>query len=179
MDFTQQYKERADEIVDLFTATFTDSEGATEGRLIGTLARNLLSNVGDADIYVFSALDEAAVAGSIVFTRLTYPEDERTVFVLAPVAVATSQQGKGVGQKLLHFGLETLRADGVDVVVTYGDINFYAKVGFAQIGEDIAKAPLALQYPEGWLGQSLTARNLDPIKGPSTCVDPLDAPEYW
>lgn len=62
---------------------------------------------------------------------------------------------------------------------TYGDIKSYAKVGFAQITEDVAQPPQPLSYPEGWLGQSLASKTLVPLRGSSTCVAALDDPAYW
>ena len=177
MNFTLEYK--PNDIVTLFTTTFTNSEGADEGRVIGNLARDLLTTTRDKDLVVCSAIDSATLIGSIVFTRLEYPKDKRTVFLLSPAAVATSQQGKGVGQKLIRFGLSELQRRGVEVVMTYGDINFYSKVGFQQITEETAKPPLTLRYPHGWLGQSLTEQSLSPLAGDSYCVDALDKPQYW
>ncbi len=179
MNYSDEYTERADEIAALFTATFTNSEGAAEGELIGNLANDLMAKTENDDLFVFSALEGQTIVGTIIFTRLTYPDDERTVFVLAPVAVATSHQGKGVGRALLSYGLKALKANGVDVAITYGDINFYTKVGFAPISEEVAKSPLPLQYPEGWLGQALTAPSLEPLKGQSHCVDALNDSAYW
>ncbi|MEX0318977.1 MAG: GNAT family N-acetyltransferase [Ruegeria sp.] len=179
MDYASTYKDRTDEIIDLFTSTFTASEGAEEGRLIGQLVTDMFATANDTDMFVFSALHDGAIVGAILFTRLTYPQDDRNVFLLSPVAVATHQQGKGIGQKLLRHGLNSLRQQGVDAALTYGDINFYSKVGFNQITEVDAQAPLPLQYPQGWLGQSLTDRPLDPLKGPSRCVDALNSPDYW
>ena len=179
MRFNDTYKEDTDEIVTLFASTFANSEGEEEGRIIGQLANDLLSKTGEKDIFVFSALDEGALAGAIAFTRLTFPDDPRTVFLLSPVAVATTHQGKGIGQKLIAHGLGVLRENGVDAVLTYGDINFYARVGFAQISEEMAKAPLPLQYPEGWLGQSLSSPELKPLAGPSYCVEAFNDPSYW
>ncbi|TMV09971.1 N-acetyltransferase [Ruegeria sediminis] len=179
MDFTTSYTDRMSEIIDLFRSTFTSSEGAEEGELIGNLVAEMFATVDAADITVISALEGNAIAGTIIFTRMSYPEDERTVFILSPMAVATTRQGKGLGQKLLSFGLNTLRDDGVDVALTYGDISFYSKVGFARITETVAQPPLPLKYPEGWLGQSLTGGPLDPLQGPSRCVEALDNPALW
>lgn len=179
MDFTSTYEDRADEIIALFTSTFTDSEGAAEGQVIKKLVTDMFATVGETDMHVFSSIDGGAVVGSIVFSRMTYPEDARTVFVLAPVAVATDRQGQGVGQKLLRHGLDSLRDKGVDVALTYGDINYYARVGFRQIGADVAQPPMPLQYPEGWMGQSLNGEALVPLKGPSRCVEALNDPAYW
>jgi predicted N-acetyltransferase YhbS len=93
--------------------------------------------------------------------------------------VATEKQGKGIGQRLLTHGLAALRSAGVDIVMTYGDPNYYAKVGFVPISEADAPAPYKLNHPEGWLGQSLTDRAMAPLKGPSHCVEALNDPLFW
>ena len=179
MDFTSDYNDRADEIIALFAATFSASEGPDEGRLIGELVAKLIATTPADDLFVFSALDDGALAGCILSTRLTYAEDDRTVFLVAPVAVETGRQGRGIGQSLLGYGLDALRRRGVDVAVTYGDPRYYGRVGFLPITEDQARAPLRLSQPEGWLAQSLTERPLDPLRGPSRCVAAFDNPDYW
>ncbi|MCK5724403.1 MAG: GNAT family N-acetyltransferase, partial [Gammaproteobacteria bacterium] len=65
------------------------------------------------------------------------------------------------------------------LVFTYGDPKFYSKVGFSLITEKLIKAPLALTYPEGWLGQSLISDEIKPITGDSYCVEALNKAEYW
>lgn len=179
MEVTSDWTGREKEIADLFTAVFTASEGADEGRLVGGLAKALLATTSDDDLHVFLALDEGRLAGSIIFTRLTFANDDRTVFLLSPVAVETGRQGRGVGQRLLTHGLRALRARGVDVAVTYGDPDYYVKVGFKPVTEAQVPAPQRLAHPHGWLAQSLTDRPLDPLQGPSACVPALDSPDYW
>lgn len=179
LQFSSHYKDRAEDIAALFETTFTASEGAEEGRLIGKLAKDMIAQTPDDDLFVFSSLDGDVITGCIMFSRLRFDEDDRTVFVLAPVAVATGHQGQGTGQQLLNHGLDALRSRGVDVAITYGDPNYYGKVGFAPITEEIAKAPLPLSQPEGWLGQSLTNAPLDPLVGPSRCVEAINSPDYW
>ena len=179
MQLTRDIKDRSEAVIALFRSTFADSEGPAEGDLIGSLVRDLIDTTPEADLFGFAALDDDVVTAAILFTRLTYAEDTRTVFLLSPVAVATDQQGKGVGQKLIRHGLDTLRKEGVDVAFTYGDIKFYGRVGFEQISEDIARAPQPLQYPHGWLGQPLTTTSLSPLQGASTCVAAFNNPELW
>ncbi len=179
MELTTSYKDRTKEIMDMFISTFTDSEGEDEGQLIGKLAMDMFATLNGSDMRVLSALHDSEIAGTIIFTRLIYDQDNRTVFLLAPVAVATKHQGKGIGQMLIRSGLENLRGNGVDIAITYGDPKYYTKLGFSQITEKEAKAPLTLQYPEGWLGQSLTERPLDALKGPSRCVEAINSPDYW
>ena len=179
MRFTTGHDGLADDLIELFATTFTASEGAGEGEAIGGLARDMFATTPEEDVLVCSAWDGDALAGCIAFTRLTFEQDPRTAFVLAPVAVETSRQGKGIGQALLRFGLSEMRKHGVDVAFTYGDPAYYGKVGFVPITEDMARAPQSLSMPQGWLAQSLTDAQLTPFKGPSRCVAALDAPQFW
>jgi putative acetyltransferase len=156
-----------------------DTAIVDEGAVIGDFVAALLSTTPARDIFVFSALDGDTVQASAIFTRLRFQDDARTAFILSPMAVATDRQGKGLGQKLLHHALQQLRDAGVAVALTYGDINFYGRVGFRQIDETVAKAPLPLSFPEGWLAKSLTEAELTPLKGASTCVEALNDPALW
>lgn len=179
MEFSQGIQGRDQEFVTLFTATFTASEGASEGALIGDLVRNQLSRTAAADLYVFTVESDGVVIGGAVFTRLTYDQDDLSVFVLGPVAVATERQGQGVGRQLLTYALQTLRETRIDIAVTYGDPNYYSRVGFAPVTEALIPAPFALQYPEGWLAQSLTGTEMTPLKGAARCVEAFNDPAFW
>lgn len=179
MEVLTGYLGREAEVIELFTATFTASEGGAEGALIGELVRNLLDGTAAQDLFVFSAEEDGRVIGGVVCSRLTFEQDERTVFVLAPVAVAPDCQGQGVGQRLLSHALAALRSAGVDIAMTYGDPSYYAKVGFRPIREADAAAPFALSQPEGWLAQSLTQRPMTPLQGPSRCVQALNHSVFW
>ncbi|SFP14840.1 putative acetyltransferase [Cohaesibacter marisflavi] len=179
MDFSVNADGANEQIVNLFSATFTASEGADEGDLIGTLVSNLLGSTQPHDIYVFTAIDDGEIVGGAIFTRLLYADDARSVYILSPMAVATNRQGEGVGQALLNHALAVLRDDGVAVAITYGDPTFYGKVGFLPLDEDTAASPLPLSVPVGWVGQSLTDKPLLPLKGKCTCVSALNDPAIW
>ncbi|WP_375748854.1 GNAT family N-acetyltransferase [Vibrio sp. HN007] len=175
----QLYKEtQTEEIIHLFTQTFTDSEGKEEGALIGKLTSDLLATTPKKDIYVFIAEENEQIAGSILFTRLTFASD-KTAFLMAPVAVSTHCQGNGIGQKLIRFGLDSMKQQGVDLAFTYGDPNYYTKTGFEQITEKEFKAPMPLSLPHGWMAQSLTEEELESISGESSCVQAFDNPALW
>jgi predicted N-acetyltransferase YhbS len=173
------WRGREDEIAELFRRTFTASEGAEEGAAVGGLARDLLATTPEEDLRVFAAEHEKALGGCILFTRLAYPNDARTVFLLSPVAVAPEVQGRGVGQRLISDALDALRAEGAEVAVTYGDLRFYGRVGFVPVTAEQVAPPQPLGQPEGWLAQSLTEAPLAPLKGPARCAPGLDDPAYW
>ena len=163
----------------LFTDVFSASEGAQEGKVIGALVREFMISTPDEDLYVFSAVEEGDLQGCIFLSRLRFDRDDRQVFILSPVAVRTISQKTGVGQALINHGLDRLCAAGIDFVVTYGNPNYYCKTGFRPIPEEFAQAPLKLNHPHGWLGQSLSETEPSPLKGASRCVDALNRSELW
>ena len=179
MEFSTEFSANADKIIALIGETFAASEGASEGKAIAGLVRKLITTTDPADLFVITAFEKGRRAGAIIFSRIKFDQDDRTVFILSPVAVKTDKQGQGIGQRLIKWGLAHIRKSGVDVALTYGDPNYYGKVGFQQITEDQAKAPLPLNHPHGWLALALDGGKLRPLKGSSHCVDALDDVAFW
>jgi len=179
MEFRRYQNDNIAIVKQLFVKTFTDSEGKDEGILIGTLVNDFLTNSTNKNLNVFIALDNEKIIGCIIFSKLRFEESNTNAFLLSPVAVHPDYQGKGIGQKLIDFGHSELRMNNVQLVITYGDINFYSKVGYKLITEDIIQAPLKLSYPEGWLGQSLLGEEIKPVKGKTYCAVELNKPEIW
>lgn len=166
------------QVAKLFTSVFSASEGKNEGELIGKLAAQLASNIDNEEIISFAAYEDESIIGCIFFTRLHFNQPVR-VYMLAPVAVATSHQNKGVGQALIRHGLGELQKRSVHVVVTYGDPSFYGKLRFEPLSEETIQAPLKLSMPEGWLGLSLTQEPMASINERPTCVEAFNDPAYW
>ena len=179
MQFSASNTDEIDEIKKLFTRTFTDSENETEGRVVGELAYELMATTDSGDLFVFVARDDAnQLAGCIIFSRLVFASGI-SAFLLSPVAVDTEFQGHGIGQALINHGLNALREQGVELVFTYGDPNFYSRVGFSVVSETVAQAPQPLSHPEGWLGQSLMSQAMPIVSGRCQCVAAMDKPEIW
>lgn len=165
-------------VVELYEKTFSASEGESEGKSIGKLVHKLIGTTEDDDIFGFCAERNDVLLGSIFFSRLTLPT-EIVAFMLSPIAVSTEHQRKGVGQALINFGLEKLKMEAVELVVTYGDPRYCSKVGFKVVSEDVIASPYPLTYPEGWQAQSLVASPLTPIRGSTQCVEAFNNREYW
>lgn len=178
MDHKILNKNSREEVTNLFRSVFTDSEGEKEGQLIGNLVSELSSNIDNQEIICFGTFENGSLIGSIFFTRLRFKKDI-WVYMLAPVAVSTSHQGKGVGQKLIKYGLNDLKSRSVDVITTYGDPSYYSRVGFRPLSENVIQAPLKLSMPEGWLGLSLTEEPIPEIDDQPTCVKAFNDPVYW
>lgn len=178
MHLTLLNQPQVESLEQLFTLTFSDSEGPEEGKVVGQLAKELIEQTKSDDIYVFAAKDNDELIGAIYFTRLRF-ESDKIAFLLAPVAIHTDFQGQGIGQKLIQYGLKAMAESGVSIAFTYGDPAFYARVGFEHITTEQFSAPCELSYPHGWLAQSLTQDPLESITGPSRCVEAFDKPELW
>lgn len=162
----------------LFVSVFSRSEGEQEGALIGNLARELIADTDRRDLHGFVAVCGEQMVGAIIFSRLTF-EKSIEAFILAPVAVRSDHQGRGIGQMLITHGLRQLKKRGVRLVITYGDPDFYSKVGYEQLSQDTIRAPFELSQPRGWLGQSLTDDPIEAIPGRCSCVKALNNPAYW
>jgi predicted N-acetyltransferase YhbS len=166
-------------IIELFAAAFTASEGPAEGARVGELAHDLLHATAHEDLVVVTASESGAVVGCVAFSRMTYDQDDRTVFLLAPVAVATHRQGRGIGQALVRHGLATLGERGVDLALTLGDPRYYGKVGFRPVPQETARAPFELRHPEAWLARWLSDRDRTPLRGSPRCVEALNRSVLW
>ena len=169
---------QSQDVIELFTKVFSASEGETEGLLIGSLVSDLIEKTEPQDLIGFVAISGSDIVGSIFFSRLVVPS-EKIAYILSPVTIATNVQRKGIGQQLINYGINHLKSLGVDLAFTYGDPNFYSKVGFNPISESIVKAPLKLTYPEGWLAQSLDSSSIESMDGTSHCVEALNDQKYW
>lgn len=178
MKFEILDRNRKEEVASLFTSVFSSSEGEQEGKLIGDLTSALAENIDNQEIICIGADDDGLIIGAIFFTRLRFDEPIK-VFMLAPVAVSTANQGSGVGQALISFGLRELKNRSAVLAITYGDPSYYSKVGFQPLSEDVIQAPVQLSMPEGWLGQSLLEETIPTLKSRPTCVREFDNPDYW
>lgn len=165
-------------IVRLFESVFTDSEGKEEGQLIGRLAKDLFDKTDKRDLFNFVAVDDGQVVGSIFFSRLDFGNSVEA-FILGPVAVHSANQGEGIGQGLINYGLGELKDNAVSIVLTYGDPGFYCRLGFQAISHEDVIPPFKLTQSEGWLGLSLGDDSLESLQGAFVCVEALSDPVYW
>ena len=178
MNFRILDKDSKEEVASLFASVFSSSEGEQEGKLIGSLASGLAARTDNQEIICIGAYEDRSMIGAIFFTRLRFDEPIEA-YMLAPVAVGTAHQGRGVGQALINFGLHELKNRAATLAVTYGDPAFYSKVGFQALSGDVIQAPMPLSMPEGWLGQSLSGEAIPVLKSRPRCVQEFDNPDYW
>ena len=95
------------------------------------------------------------------------------------MAVHPDHQNNGIGQTLLRESIAALKDHGVGILITYGDPNYYGKIGFLPVTEQVAPPPFPLSMPIGWIGQSLYGPEIAPLQGSCTCVSALKNPAIW
>ena len=179
MYFSQNYNDHKDEILDLFNVVFSASEGKEEGKLISLLVNDIFMMTDPDDLAIFMVLEEETLLGCIIFSVLEFPRGRRQTFLLSPVAVKTSEQGKGIGQSLINYGLEKMKDNGAEITVTYGDPAYYSKTGFNTVSQTEIKPPFNLSQPHGWMAKCLTEKHFLPLVGQPKCIKAFDRQDYW
>lgn len=151
----------------------------SEGETVSQLAIDLLEDKTALPILSLVAEQDNVIIGNVIFSSV-YIEGVEGVsaYILAPLAVTRFEQRKGVGTLLINKGLETLKECGAEIVLVYGDPNYYMRTGF-KAGHNL-KPPHKLQYPaEAWMAQELVERILTKTQGTVRCALSLNSPELW
>ena len=151
----------------------------SEGETISQLAIDLLEDKTALPVLSLVAEQDNDIIGNIIFSSVSIEGVEGTsVHILAPLAVTRSAQRKGIGALLINKGLETLKERGTEIVLVYGDPNYYMRTGF-KAGHNL-KPPYKLTYPEeAWMAQELVENILTKTQGTVRCAISLSSPEYW
>lgn len=152
--------------------------GDPEGPLIAQLAAELLNDETARPLLSLVAEDNGRIVGHVIFSSVKLEDSPHLkVYILAPLAVVKAYQQQGIGTQLIRHGLAMLRQRGADIVLVYGDPNYYRRTGF-DTGHAI-EAPYPLKYPDAWMALELKAGALAEAKGVACCAVSLSSPEYW
>jgi len=153
--------------------------GQSEGETIAQLAIDLLEDKSAQPILSLVAEQDNEIIGNVIFSSVCI-EGVRGIsaYILAPLAVSKFAQKKGIGTQLINKGLETLKQRGAEIVLVYGDPNYYMRTGF-KAGHKL-KPPYKLEYPlEAWMAQEMVEGILTKTQGTVRCAKALSSPGYW
>jgi putative acetyltransferase len=129
------------------------------------------------------ALYKNEAIGHILFTKASVEKYEKSVIhLLAPLAVKSEFQKRGVGGLLIQKGLELLKKIGTELVFVLGHKTYYPKYGFIPDAKSLgfqAPYPIPEKDADAWMVQSLTEDGLVKIKGAIKVADKLMKPDYW
>ena len=157
------------------------AESFQDRPLIDTLNREVFAGPIEADLIerlraggqVVSSLvaaTDAGIVGHILFSDLDVRMDGRQVaaVALAPMAVTSGDQRRGIGSQLVRAGLDDVRRKGRTAVLVLGHPAYYPRFGFSpELARKLSSpyagpAFMALELVPGALaGKSGTARYAD------------------
>lgn len=155
-----------------------DAFDGSEGKVVARLACDILADETAMPLCSLVAEDNDKIIGNIIFSSVKIEGNvEASAYILAPLAVSRYHQKKGVGTKLIEYGLRELKKHGVDIVLVLGDPKYYTRVGFST-GHNVAP-PYELKYPEAWMALELNPGMFAMVKGVARCGVALSSPEHW
>ena len=176
--FSLTKNNKAKSIQSFFKRVFTKSGGKNEGNIVGNLSFKLANQVDGKDVIGIEGKIKNKIIAYIFLTKLSFKED-CLVYLLAPVAVDSKIQKKGMGKKIIKYGIKYLKRHKVDILMTYGDPSYYSKVGFKKTKVSIIPAPYKLSQPIGWLINKISSKKLNKFKSKPNCVRPLRNKNLW
>ena len=123
-----------------------------------------LRDGGFAALSLVAELDREIV-GHIVYSPVSILTKAGTVdaLSLAPMAVVSSHQRRGIGSRLVEEGLEACRKRGQRIVVVLGHPHFYPRFGFSSKLATLLESPFG--GGEAWMALELVPGSLSGIEG--------------
>jgi len=113
------------------------------------------------------AVHDEDIAGHIMFSKIKVIEEngtENDSLSLAPMAVKTDLQKKGIGGKLVRRGLDDAKKMGFRSVIVLGHANYYPKFGFEKASRWDIKCPFKVP-DEAFMAIELVPDALEKVKG--------------
>ena len=165
-----------DAISTIYSSAFPKDESET----VAKLALDLLSEDATPRTISLIAESDGSVVGHVAFSPVGVPNNETCqAYILAPLAVQSDYQQRGIGSRLVEYGMQQLSMMGVNVVFVYGDPNYYGRFGFTADAARNYTPPYNLQYPLGWQAKVLKACAIDKEPVAIQCVASLADPKLW
>lgn len=160
-----------------------DAFGDEEGPVIAKLVGELLDDATARPIYSLVAEIDGHLVGHVLFTAVTVEPDEAQVKhqILAPLAVVTEQQSRGIGDRLVREGFRRLTDDEVGLVFVLGYPDYYSRFGFKPAGVRGFQAPYPIpdEHADAWMVHELKPGAIDSHEGTIKCCNALDDRQHW
>jgi len=154
------------------------AEGERES--VSRLAVDLLSEATTPQTISLVAETEGTVVGHVAFSPVSTDSIEHFQgYILAPLGVRPDCQRRHIGSLLVESGTRQLSSMDVDVLLVYGDPEYYGRFGFSVDVAERYVPPYELQYPLGWQGLALSGRSIRESSVKIACVTSLRDPALW
>lgn len=157
--------------------------GQSQGQEIVELVNSLLDDETAKTLLSLVAETDQKLVGHILFTvaRIQPDDHATTVRILAPLAISSDFQGRGIGAALIREGLKHLAESGVDLVFVLGHPGYYPKFGFRAAGQFGFEAPYPIpsEHADAWMVCELKAGVIGNKEGIIQCADALNQSRHW
>jgi Predicted acetyltransferase len=179
MNLRISYEQDIEQILDVHAAAF----GGTKGEEIARLVNDLLRDTTASPLLSIVATVNNSIVGHIIFSKAKLSNSDQAVstVILAPLAVDPDFQCRGIGGKLIKYGLTNLLTAGVELVFVLGHPTYYPKHGFCVAGKHGFDAPYPIpdEHADAWMVQELRSGIIGRVKGRVQCSDVLNQPQHW
>ena len=110
----------------------------------------------------FVAVEDAILRGSVRFWPVKAGDSD--ALLLGPLAVDSSQRGRGIGISLMQAGIAAAREAGWRFILLVGDEPYYSRVGFVKLKPGQLRFPGPVDHNR-LLGLALADAALDQLSG--------------
>lgn len=165
-----------DAIQKVIETAFSDAEN----KAIINLVAEMSGETTNPPIKSLVAEIDHQVVGYVAYSPIFMPSNtDITGYILAPLALSPEHQKKGIGSTLVKSGIDMLTTEGVDVLLVYGDPDYYERFGFREETGHLFVPPYPLQYPFGWLGMMLNETDAPAASIKFDCIAALSHADLW
>jgi len=153
---------------------------ADEREMVAKLAVDLLFEKTSPRTVSLVAESEGIIVGHTAFSPVTIENNENCRgYILAPLGVKPDYQKRRIGSKLIAHGLQQLSDMKVNIVLVYGNPEYYGRFGFKTDTAEHYRPPYPLEYPFGWQGIVLNEYSSGTLPAATACVTSLRDPALW
>ena len=165
---------------DAIRRVYWDAFADDERERVARLAVDLLSEqIAPAAVSFVVEVEESIVAHMAVSPVVISGHEQLRGFILSPLGVRKDHQARGVGSQLVEYGIQYLSELSADLLLVYGDPQYYRRFEFsAEVAEPFLP-PYELQFPFGWQARLLSKRVSVNAPAPIACVSALSDPGLW
>ncbi len=151
-----------------------------EAPLVTRLALDLLEESSEPPVLSLVLCEGEHLLAHVAFSPAPVEAlPDLRVWILAPLAVQPERQKQGHGSALVREGLKRMRGQRCDVLMVYGDPEYYGRFGFGVEGASLYRAPYPLQMLFGWQCMEMSGRPAPEKPLQLRCVPALQRPELW
>ncbi len=111
----------------------------------------------------FVAVENGILRGSVRFWPIKVGQDQ--ALLLGPLAVESSQRGRGIGISLMKAGIVAAREAGWRAILLVGDEPYYSRAGFVRLTSSELRFPGPVDASR-LLGLALSDGALETLRGP-------------